>query len=102
MSLRNAPAFAATAIDAPPAKTREHVRRQMLWSGTLQTARGPCPCIVVDLSRGGARVSGVATVEIGQSVTLVVAGMGLYRGTVAWRESGSIGIGFADDRSEAV
>jgi hypothetical protein len=103
MSSRNAPAFAATAIAAPPPlETREHGRRQMLWSGVLQTARGPCPCLVVDLSGGGARVSGVVAVEIGQSVTLVVSGMGLYRGTVVWRESGSLGISFAGHRSQAV
>ncbi len=102
MSSSNAPAFAATAVATPPLETREHGRRQMLWSGVLQTARGPCACIVVDLSHGGARISGVVAVEIGQSVTLVVSGMGLYRGTVVWRESGSLGISFADQRREAV
>lgn len=68
----------------------------------MQTARGPCPCIVVEISRGGARVSGVAPVETGQPVTLLVSGMGLYRGTVVWRESGSFGISFADERGAAV
>lgn len=73
-------------------------RRQLLWSGVLQSARGPMQCIVIDISRGGARVSvgAASVVALGQAVTLLVLGMGLFRGTVVWAEDGSIGIRFAD------
>jgi hypothetical protein len=78
---------------------REECRRQLLWSGILQTARGPVQCIVIDISRGGARLTATAAVKIGQSVTLRVAGMGLYRGIVAWAESGTIGLQFIEEKA---
>lgn len=82
---------------APVLDDREERRRQILWSGVLQSARGPVQCLVTDISSGGARLSvGAAAVALGQAVTLLVAGMGLFRGTVVWAESGSVGVRFAD------
>jgi hypothetical protein len=75
---------------------RREGRKQLLWSGVLQTAHGPCPCLVVDLSRGGAKLSLAAPVKIGQFVTLVVTGIGTYRGTVIWNEHATIGIRFEE------
>ena len=78
---------------------REDRRRQLLWSGILQTARGPVQCIVIDISRGGARLSAAAAVKVGQAVTLLVAGMGMFRGTVVWTEPGTIGVQFAEEKN---
>ncbi len=79
---------------------REDRRRQLLWSGILhETARGPVQCIVIDISRGGARLSAAAAVKVGQAVTLLVAGMGMYRGTVVWSEAGTIGLQFIEEKS---
>jgi len=100
MISRNASAFAAMSAGETPvqrADARQDRRRQLLWSGVLQTARGPSHCTVVDISRGGARVSLGAAVEPGQAVTLVVTGLGMYRGTVIWSEGGTIGIEFLQD-----
>lgn len=99
MTLRNGGVLAAVAAApaAQPIEAREDRRRQLLWSGVLQTARGPCHCLVVDISQGGARVSAAAAVEIGQAVTLVVTGLGLFRGSVMWSEMGNIGIRFAPE-----
>jgi hypothetical protein len=71
-------------------------RRQILWSGVLQSPRGPIHCLVTDISRGGARLSVSAETGLkpGQAVTLMVTGMGHFRGTIAWTESGAIGIRF--------
>ncbi len=74
-------------------------RGQLLWSGVLQTARGPVQCIVVDISPGGARLSIGANVASGEAVTLMVAGKGMFRGTVAWAEPGLIGVAFAAERN---
>jgi hypothetical protein len=104
MISRNASALAAMAAsDTPvqPADARQDRRRQLLWSGVLQTARGPAQCTVVDISHGGARVSVASAVERGQAVTLVVTGLGMYRGTVVWSEGGAIGIEFAQDPGTA-
>lgn len=78
---------------------REDRRRQLLWSGILQTASGPVQCIVVDISRGGARLTAAASVRIGQAVTLKVAGMGMFRGSVVWAERGTIGVKFVEEKS---
>jgi PilZ domain len=77
---------------------REDRRRQITWSGVLQTARGPCQCLVNDISSGGARLSLGAAVNTGQHVTLLVTGLGMYRGTVVWAEAGNVGIRFAEDK----
>lgn len=104
MTLRNASALAAMSAAETPAQPideRQDRRRQLLWSGVLQTARGPAQCTVVDISHGGARVSVAAAVNPGQAVTLVVTGLGLYRGMVVWSEGGTIGIEFAQDPGPA-
>ena len=74
-------------------------RRHLLWSGMLQTARGPAQCTVIDISRGGARLSAAASVTVGQSVTLLVTGMGLFRGAVVWTEPGTIGVKFVEEKA---
>lgn len=80
---------------------RRASRRQLLWSGVLQSARGPVQCLVIDISRGGARLSvgAAAAIALGQAVTLLVSGMGLFRGTVVWTEPGTVGISFADAKN---
>ena len=97
MVLRNASGVVLpSASDAPvqPADERQDRRRQLLWSGVLQTARGPAQCTVIDISQGGARISVAAAVERGQAVTLVVTGLGMFRGTVVWTDGANIGIEF--------
>lgn len=103
MNVRNGSALATVAAEpaVQPIEAREERRRHILWSGVLQTARGPCSCLVVDISSGGARLSAAAVVEIGQAVTLVVTGLGLFRGTVIWSEAGNIGIRFAPEAGRA-
>jgi len=96
MALTTATALAAE-TPAQPVEARQDRRRQLLWSGVLQTARGPGHCIVIDISHGGARVSRVPSVDIGQAVTLLVTGLGMFRGKVAWAEPDCLGIAFAPE-----
>ncbi len=85
-----------SAARAPqPTESRRDARRQLLWKGVLQTAQEPHACIVADLSPGGAKLLLNAPLKVGQPVTLLVAGLGAYRGSVVWEESGAIGISFA-------
>ena len=97
MTSRNSTVFAAAEMPAGPVEAREDRRRQILWSGVLQTAQGPHQCLVVDISRGGARISHAPAVGIGQAVALKVLGLGNFRGTVVWSETGEVGIAFAAD-----
>jgi len=96
MSATNSSAVAAAKPAGPPEERLDR-RRQLLWSGMLQSASGPCPCTVVDISSGGAKLSTAATVKVGQAVTLLVSGIGMFRGTVVWTEGGSVGIAFTDE-----
>ncbi|MGH7088105.1 MAG: PilZ domain-containing protein [Stellaceae bacterium] len=91
LSYGTAPAVLEKRTDRP---------RQLLWSGVLQSARGPVQCLVVDISERGARLSvGAAELPLGQAVTLMVAGMGLFRGSIISAESGTVGVRFSADRS---
>jgi PilZ domain len=89
----------ATVADTAEAGEAAERRGQLLWSGVLQTARGPVQCLVVDISPGGARLSLGAAVAAGEAVTLMVAGKGMFRGRVAWAEPGLVGVAFAAERS---
>ncbi|HUB96122.1 MAG TPA: PilZ domain-containing protein [Stellaceae bacterium] len=73
----------------------EERRAHLVWGGVLQTVRGPVPCRVADLSRGGARLSVAADIAVGQAVTLVVTGIGTFRGAVIWADTGELGLAFA-------
>jgi hypothetical protein len=87
-------------VGAHQAETKVAERqRQLLWSGMLQTARGPVQCIVAELSAAGARLTTGADLTAGQSVTLFITGIGMFRGTVAWAETGMVGVAFAAARS---
>ena len=88
------------ALGAHRAETNTAERqRQLLWSGVLQTARGPVQCIVAELSAGGARLTTGADLVAGQAVTLFITGIGMFRGTVAWAETGMVGVAFAAAKS---
>jgi hypothetical protein len=77
----------------------EERRAHLVWGGVLQTARGPVPCMVTDLSRGGARLSIATVLPVGQAVTLIVTGIGTFRGTVVWTDPGRAGLQFAAPQS---
>jgi hypothetical protein len=73
----------------------EERRAHLVWGGVLQTARGPVSCMVTDLSRGGARLSIATELPVGQAVTLIVTGIGTFRGAVVWTDPGRAGLQFA-------
>lgn len=75
---------------------RRDPRRRMLWSGTLQTVDGPYPCIVLDLSLGGARVSLHRAPRRGDPVSLVLGPLGAFRGELVWERDGAAGISFRE------
>jgi hypothetical protein len=79
----------------------EERRSHLVWGGVLQTARGPVQCRVADLSRGGARLSVGVEIAVGQAVTLIVTGIGTFRGAVVWAASGTVGLQFAAERTAA-
>ncbi|HMK69214.1 MAG TPA: PilZ domain-containing protein, partial [Stellaceae bacterium] len=73
---------------------RQGIRKKSLLPATLVTESGSTDCHVLDLSRGGARVSSPVAVVEEQAVTLIVKPIGTFAGLVAWRGDGGFGVKF--------
>ena len=73
---------------------RQGIRKKSLLPATLVTESGSTECHVLDLSRGGARVSSDVVVVEEQAVTLIVKPIGTFVGLVAWRGEGGFGVKF--------
>jgi len=87
----------AEAVKSEKSKVRElrqSRRKKSLLPATLITDAGSSECHVLDLSRGGARVSSSVSVVDEQAVTLIVKPIGTFAGLVAWRAEGGFGVKF--------
>lgn len=77
-----------------PGKQRE-LRSARLISAELAVADGPSLRIVIkDVSTRGCGARADQTSPVGANVTLLLHGIGLVEGTVAWLEKGRFGIRF--------
>jgi len=54
----------------------------------------PVDVVVLDISRSGVRILTDATLEIGQEITIGLAGAGVTRAFVAWARDGEYGCAF--------
>jgi hypothetical protein len=89
---------------APPAalaERRQHTRIGILWMATLRSATGFIECIVLDISRGGAKLAfnGPASLPA-TPVALVLEGVGTFRAVAAWQRQTFAGIRFLDPPDE--
>lgn len=92
-------AAAAQSVEPPalaPGDRRRHTRHRLLWSGMLQTADGPYPCIVLDISLGGAMVSLPRAPRRGDPVSLVLGPLGAFRGELVWQKDRVVGVSFRE------
>lgn len=81
---------------ATPADRRQHKRKPVLWAARIETREGPCDCIILDLSLGGAKLRSAAPVAAQQTVTLVIDRFGALHAEVIWARSGRMGLRFVD------
>jgi hypothetical protein len=81
---------------ATPSDRRQHKRKPVLWAARIETREGPCECIILDLSLGGAKVRSPASVVKEQMVTLVIDRFGALNAQVIWARSGKLGLRFVD------
>jgi hypothetical protein len=86
------------AVAASTPERRRNARRRVLWRGILQTTGGPQPCLVLDLSLGGARLSLKQGPCRDQPVTLMLGALGRFRGIVVWTQDDHLGIRFCEDQ----
>lgn len=79
-----------------PAERRLHTRVGVMLMATLRSTHGIFDCMVLDLSRGGAKVMLHEPHTIGGNVTLLLGGFGSFRAQPMWQRGEMIGIRFAD------
>jgi hypothetical protein len=78
---------------------RENVRVEWASEATMDDGNGHRhPCILKDLSDGGAKIIGVAVSEVPDRFTLRFArgARGLRKCKVVWRSAEGVGIEFSD------
>jgi hypothetical protein len=80
-------------------KTPIHRRMNARWLAELNTVADRIPCIVEDISAGGAMVHvGISPFE-GESVTLTIVDFGPVTGSIAWRRGDRIGLRFDEQQA---
>ncbi len=75
---------------------RRSARRHVLWRGVLQTGTGPYPCLVLNVSLGGAKLAVKAALKVDQPVTLMLGALGTFRAVVVWAEVEDAGVRFVE------
>lgn len=76
---------------------RKHKRKPVLWSARVETGRDVAPCVILDLSLGGAKLKGTAEgAKTRDRVMLVIDRFGAIPAEVVWARSGHMGLRFTD------
>jgi hypothetical protein len=81
---------------------RRHVRQRVLWAARLDTAEGSFNCIVLDVSKEGAKLQLAAPIPIlpRQQADLVIDPMGRLTAEVIWQVSERMGLRFISDHQQ--
>src|SRR6185312_14024203 len=79
---------------------RGNLRKAVLWSGTLATAKGSVDCRIINISTSGAKVRATAELHKGEHVTLAIRNLGEFHSTVIWVREGHFGLHFVEQKSE--
>jgi hypothetical protein len=87
-----------TAREPGRAERREHERHPAGWHGRVTVGTLSCPCVVIDLSVGGAQLALAAGVQIKPwtVVTLHIESLGAFHGRVVWVRGDRHGLQFLD------
>src|SRR6185437_11660714 len=79
---------------------RGNLRKAVLWSGTLATAKGSVDCRIINISTSGAKVRATAELHKGEHVTLAIRNLGEFHSTVVWVREGHFGLHFVEQKAE--
>lgn len=98
-SLDRAPETAVdeTTIGEPDRSEREqrkHVRKRVLWTGKIGTEDGIFDCVVLNVSRSGAKLHVAAPVGPQRTVDLSRGSFGTLNAEVVWQRGDKMGIRF--------
>ena len=77
---------------------RAHRRKPTLWEGRLDTDVGVFPCVVLNVSHGGALVQVEAPLLPTERASLMIERFGSLAAQIVWQivELGKVGIRFTD------
>lgn len=73
---------------------RRHVRKRVLWAATLETTDGTFDCIVLNVSRSGAKLRLKAPIAAQATIELVLGTFGKLKADVIWQRADKMGIRF--------
>lgn len=82
-------------IESDTINARTAERRSTDAPSTMRADNGaPVDVVVLDISRSGVRIATEAPLQIGQEITIGLAGAGVTRAYVAWARGGEYGCAF--------
>jgi hypothetical protein len=93
------PATAETAPPITPAERRRFERVSVSFFGTVRLAAGGvCECLVIDLSRGGAKIvlGEALPIASADALALEIEKFGVFRAEAVWRRGTFLGIRFCE------
>jgi hypothetical protein len=81
---------------------RRHIRKRVLWTARLDTAEGSFTCIIMNVSRSGAKIRLPSSLPIspGQPVELVLEAFGELAAEIVWQRGDKMGIHFTADPAQ--
>jgi hypothetical protein len=83
--------------EARAKEQRRHIRKHVLWAARLESKDGPFSCIILNVSRSGAKLRIVAPTLSQQSVKLVMDSFGTLPAEIVWQHADKMGIRFTAD-----
>jgi hypothetical protein len=89
-------------IEQPESGTQEqrrHIRKRVLWAARLDTAEGSFNCIILNVSRSGAkiRLPSATAISPRQPIELVLEAFGELSAEIVWQRGDKMGIRFTAD-----
>ena len=86
--------------EARAKEQRRHIRKHVLWAARLETRDGPFSCIILNVSRSGAKLRIVAPNLSRQPVKLVMDSFGTLTAEIVWQHADKMGIRFVAEPEE--
>jgi len=81
---------------------RRHIRKRVLWAARLDTAEGSFACVILNVSRSGAKVrlQNANPISSHQPIELVFEAFGAVSAEIVWQRGDEIGIHFTADPTQ--
>jgi hypothetical protein len=81
------------------AEQRRHIRKRVLWAARLDAAEGSFNCVILNVSRSGAklRLPSATAIAQHQPVELVLETFGELQAEIVWQRGDKAGIKFTTD-----